>query len=649
MRRLEFGGKGNSLRVLIAHGFDVPATFCLLSHAYDCFLERNHLKSRIEEVLADLSLNDEHRSAAIAHEFHSASIPEEIEEVVCTQKTFESPGSLWAVRSSSNLEDMQTSSAAGIYESFLNIAGPNEILYAVKKTWASLWSARAIAYRRKIRLDGEAVGMAVLIQQMVNAVYSGVLFTTDPLGKSDNRLIVEYCEGLGDRLVSGAISPFVVAMDRYGDGVRHKLAPANSMIGDIDWLALRDIALLARNRLGAELDIEWAWDGHTFKLLQARPVTILASSPKPAHVSELWTRANIGEVLPGPVTPLTWRIFLATLINRPQTAFEPAGEKPMEEGLGLRLIYGRAYIRFDRFLDSFCYLPFVTPEVMHKVLGAPLHESVQSYRPPGGMAVLAARLIFWMSILGVYDRIGRLAKTLAPRPSPGSTSLEEIIGWSSTCFRIHLKATYYAVGAFAFLTRLMTGPDSTGRIDCMTAFNAEGGYQSADQGIKIAELADVVRKYPALGDFLLERRKAGSNLDDVPVDMPGGREFSELFHRFITRNGARAAGEFELATPRWREDHSFVIDAILSMVRSQDGPKPGIGLPVDEMKSKKTPIVRNIVFPGAVSQTGFSCLPESCTAQREPQISTHGRICGPEDADIGKGGAVCQGRFAEVR
>ncbi len=579
------GGKASGLQRLIAMGLEVPVTYCLSSKAYERFLERNNLREIIAEVCARAHLSDEQRSDAIDDAFCAAVIPDEINEAIRAQKIFKNQGNRWAVRSSSNLEDMRASSSAGIYESFLNVAGTEDILSAVRKTWASLWSARAIAYRRKSGLDDIAVGMAVIVQQMVDAVYSGALFTVDPMGKSDNRLIIEYCQGCGDQLVSGAITPFVVEVDREGSAVRHLRAPAFPAIGDPDWITLRDIAMRVRAQLGAEQDIEWAWDGHAFQLLQARPVTTPGNRLGETRLEDLWTRANIGEVLPGPVTPLTWRIFLATLTNRPQSAFEPTGQDSIEGGLGIRLINGRAYIRLDRFLDSFCYLPFVTPEVMQQVLGAPLHESIQRYQPPRGVAVTAARLVFWSSISGFYDRIGRLANGLAQRPSIDSSAMDTLIGWSSNCFSVHLKATYYAVGAFALLTRLLAGTDIAGLMDRMTAFGAEGGYQSADQGIKIAELASVVSRHPALREYLLEGQKAGTTIDNAMADIPGGAEFSGMFENFMRHNGARTAGEFELATPRWREDHSFVIDSILSMTRRKEEAPSRRDIPAGEMKS----------------------------------------------------------------
>ena len=581
-RSCDCGGKGNSLRRLITLGFDVPATYCLFNEAYECFLDRNNLRRTIAEVFADRHLSDELRACAIADAFDGSMIPAEVRVVVEAQKVFGEPDTLWAVRSSSNLEDMQTASSAGIYDSFLNLSGIDEIFSAVKKTWASLWSARAISYRKNNDLADEPAGMAVLIQRMVDAVCAGVLFTIDPLGSRGNRLIVEYCHGCGDQLVSGAITPFVVEMDRHGSIVRHTHPPDDPAMSDADWITLRDSALRAKTQLGADQDIEWAWDGSGFRFLQSRPITTPLKRIEPLNPEDFWTRANIGEVLPGPVTPLTWRIFLATLTGRPEMAFTPSEEGLNDSSLGIRLMHGCAYIRLDQFLDSFCYLPFVSPEVMHKVLGAPLHKSIQCYQPPKGMAVRVAQLFFWANVIGLFDRIKWMANTIADRPPIESSSIEALIGWSSNCFKVHLKATYYTVGAFAFLTRLLAGTGNAGMVNRLAALNVGSDYQTAGQGKRIAELADVVTRHPELYEFLRYRHAMAANLSAALADIPGGTEFLSMLDNFMRNNGARAAGEFELAIPRWREDPLFVIGSVLSMVQHNKEADPRKGIPAAE-------------------------------------------------------------------
>src|ERR671910_588635 len=121
-----------------------------------------------------------------------------------------------AVRSSATMEDLPGASFAGQRATSLNVRGEDELLGAVRRCWISLWSTRAIAYRERQGFDHEAVVMGVVVQAMVAADISGVLFTANPNTGARDELVVNASFGLGEAIVSGKVTPDTYVLDREG-------------------------------------------------------------------------------------------------------------------------------------------------------------------------------------------------------------------------------------------------------------------------------------------------------------------------------------------------------------------------------------------------------------------------------------------------
>jgi pyruvate,water dikinase len=119
-----------------------------------------------------------------------------------------------AVRSSATAEDLPEASFAGQQETFLNIRGEDALLDAVKKCWASLWTARAIAYRIKNNIDQNVVALAVVVQEMVNAEFAGILFTANPINGHPDEMVINAAWGLGEAIVGGLVSPDTIVVDK---------------------------------------------------------------------------------------------------------------------------------------------------------------------------------------------------------------------------------------------------------------------------------------------------------------------------------------------------------------------------------------------------------------------------------------------------
>src|SRR4051794_9975621 len=211
------GGKGASLARLARAGLPVPDGFHVTTAAYRSFLQAHGLQ---EGILAQLEHDDAQASAAIARLFAAHPLPPEAAAAIRTAYArLGGPGGSGppvAVRSSATTEDLPGLSAAGQQDTFLGIVGAENVLAAVRRCWASLWTGRAIAYRRRHGIGPDRTATAVVVQLMVPADAAGVLFTADPLTGARGQLVVNAVWGLGESLVSGQATADTVVLSPEG-------------------------------------------------------------------------------------------------------------------------------------------------------------------------------------------------------------------------------------------------------------------------------------------------------------------------------------------------------------------------------------------------------------------------------------------------
>ncbi|HEX2193285.1 MAG TPA: PEP/pyruvate-binding domain-containing protein [Acidimicrobiales bacterium] len=300
------GGKAAALDRLVRIGAPVPRAAALTVEAYHAFVEQgglgpwlSALTSRVEPSRL-LDAPDD-----VADPFLRAPLPPYVANAISQAYEHASGGGLVAVRSSAVAEDLASMSFAGQYRSFLAV-GPEGLERAVRLCWASLWSPGARVYRHAAGLGAADLAMGVVIQAMVDAEQSGVVFTLDPTGADPDLLRVEVVDGLGERLVSGEVTPEVFHVGRSDLRVLEKDAPPYVR-------RLAEQALGIEERLGAPQDIEWSRVAGRLHILQARPVT--AGFPSgddgfdtPPVPGATFTSAGVSEMLPGVLPPLLWTI-----------------------------------------------------------------------------------------------------------------------------------------------------------------------------------------------------------------------------------------------------------------------------------------------------------------------------------------------------
>lgn len=269
------GGKGASLGEL-QRIMPVPNGFCITVAAYKEVLRKYHdnflklLKERDIESMEEL----ETVANIIKTKIHKVKLPKELEMEI--RKSYKKINEKVAVRSSATTEDLDEASFAGQQDTFLNIKGEEAVLDAVKKCWASLFNPRAIYYRKKKNFKHEEAFLAVIVQKMVQADKAGVLFTMNPINKSKEEMILEACFGLGEKLVSGEITPDTFIIDKTAETIKEEFL--NFDTKTLSEKEIKEICTLGKKieqHYKKPMDIEWAIENGKIYILQARPITTL--------------------------------------------------------------------------------------------------------------------------------------------------------------------------------------------------------------------------------------------------------------------------------------------------------------------------------------------------------------------------------------
>jgi rifampicin phosphotransferase len=319
------GGKGASLATLMRAGLPVPPGFHLTTAAYRRFVAHHGLQDRIVAAAGAADAD------AIAALFAAHEVPDELAAPI--RAAYAALGEpAVAVRSSATAEDLPGASFAGQQDTFLDVRGADAVLDAVRRCWASLWTARAIEYRRREGIDPADVALAVVVQELVDADAAGVLFTADPVTGATDRMVVNATWGLGESLVGGQVTPDELVLDaatgavrerRTGDKavmtVRTADGPAERPVPDdrrsapvLDDARGAELAALGRRiagHYGRPMDVEWTLAEGTFAIVQARPITGLRDPWNDTRLGDyLWTNTNLGEAIPDVMTPCTWSL-----------------------------------------------------------------------------------------------------------------------------------------------------------------------------------------------------------------------------------------------------------------------------------------------------------------------------------------------------
>jgi len=316
---LTAGGKGASLCRLTRGKLPVPEGFIVGAGMFDFFLRSSGLRDKVLGKIDETDIDNYSdlmaKSQEIREMITSEPMPDEMSVLIGKYYLMLGGGACSgggggsgpgegadhpvAVRSSGTAEDLDDASFAGQMETFLYVRGVSDVVRYVRECWASLYTDRAIFYRRANSFSENDISIAVVVQHMVAADKAGVMFTVNPITKDRDICMIEGSWGLGEAVVSGVVTPDNYSVDKKGklidayisekeimivrktegSGVEEQEVPEDKreaqVLGENELKQLAALAVELENYFGAPQDVEWAIENGKLYLLQSRPITTL--------------------------------------------------------------------------------------------------------------------------------------------------------------------------------------------------------------------------------------------------------------------------------------------------------------------------------------------------------------------------------------
>lgn len=596
----DVGGKGVALGELSRiDGVRVPDGFCVTTEAFQRVVSAVPSFDAQLELLAKVDPDDRAAVRALSAEIRAviegAPVPDDVVAAIGESLARLGEQAACAVRSSATAEDLPTASFAGQQDSYLNVVGPAEVLAHVRRCWASLFTERAVVYRRRNGFDHRGVRMAVVVQRMVFPDAAGVLFTADPVTSDRRTAVVEAVWGLGEALVSGVVAGdvYTVRDERVVDvsvGDKARVVRASPAGGTeegpveaersvrralTDEQAVRLVGLGRRIEawFGRPQDIEWCLSGEEFHVVQSRPITTLFPVPV-ADDQDNHVYVSVGhqQMMTDAMKPLGLSFWQLTT-SRPMA--EAGGRLFVDVAPVLATAAGRANLigtlgKSDPLIRDALQTVVDRGDFIRAV---PEEESgvAPAAAPPAPIETdpeLVAELV----------RDGRESVAVLRR------RIEELSG---------PELFEFILADIAELRRLLFGPRSFQAImagmeaawwlnDHLEEWLGERNVAdvltqsvphnvTSEMGLALLNVADVIRPHAEVVAFLqrvaAEDREGDGFLEELG-ELPGGREAAEAVRGFLERYGMRCPGEIDITRTRWSERPAMLVPVMLGNVRN---------------------------------------------------------------------------------
>ncbi len=628
-RLARFGGKAVTLADLESEGLPVPAGWVIDAKTFtkvvDDMLPKGHDIASLVKVAGTRTGMD--RAARARDRILNDPLPEDLSEALDELWTAVKDRCPWglSVRSSATCEDAKGASLAGLATSVIGVRGVSALEEAVRQVWASLYLPRTLLYLHKWGV--REVAMPVLLMPVVAAKAAGVLFTAPPAGLDSDRWraeerLVHATFGLGAPVVDGASTIDTFRVSREGalvdevvaekttrlvvgeNGLQAELIPAGEgslpslskdAIAQLVAIAKQLTALGHTDALDVEFAVEEVAGKERVVVLQARPVTG-GIFPEGGEESTVWSRANVGEALPGAATPLTWSIARRFSDAGFRAAFSALGCHVPRGAVLVSNVYGRFYLNLTQFMEIASQVPGLSPRALLEQSGGAPDGIISELEKQGatgskrGFLVRApfklpglllkglrlerdveaseleaerARKMLTEIDLGILPD-DALAQTLGSACELMLTAGELMLTCASASLAAHLALT-------TWLKRTTKRRDARGSevaIDvrqeaARLAQSLTGGIaelESANPGLGLLRIANIARRDEAALEVL--RQPGEARVEDLPP----GRTRAALLE-FLETYGDRGVREAELMTPRWREDPGAVISMLKAALR----------------------------------------------------------------------------------
>lgn len=591
------GGKGAQLGALARiEGVDVPDGFCVTTDAFRRIMAQAPSVDGLLDELSRVDPDDREAirtlSARVRRTVEETPVPADLTAAITGALARFGERSAYAVRSSATAEDLPTASFAGQQDTYLNVTGPAEVLRHIGRCWASLFTERAVTYRRRQGIDDRAVHMAVVVQRMVVPEASGILFTADPVSGDRRVATVDAGFGLGEALVSGLVNPDVFkvrddeivartiaakqrAVVALADGGTREVAvepgrQERPSLTDAQALRLVRLGRRIEARFGRPQDIEWCLAGDAFRIVQSRPITTLFPVPETTD-GERHIYVSVGhqQMMTDAMKPLGLSLWRMTAMVE---MHEAGGRLFVDVAPRLASPAGRAAL-----LDVMGRGDPLVRDALETVLG---HEDAAPALPDAGPE---APQDGGLSTPAEADPA--IVAELIERSSASVAALEreiraksgtELFDYLLEAFEEHKRV----LGDPLNIRAIMAGMEATwwlndrlwewlgekNAADTLT-LSAPDNITS-EMGLDLLDVADVIRPHAEVVAFLRTVRVEDEGFLDDLVKLPGGTEAREAFEGYLDRYGMRCVGEIDITRPRWSEYPTTLVPVILDNVRN---------------------------------------------------------------------------------
>ncbi|MEY9094938.1 phosphoenolpyruvate synthase [Paenibacillus sp. RC84] len=590
------GGKGLNLGKLSKmEGIQVPEGFCVTTAGYQKAIEPNETYHALLNRLTGLKVEDRIQIGEISKKIRQiimeVEIPSDVVKAVTHYLSRFGDEHPYAVRSSATAEDLPHASFAGQQDTYLNIIGVDAILRHISKCWASLFTDRAVIYRMQNGFDHSQVYLSVVVQRMVFPQASGILFTADPITSNRKLLSIDAGFGLGEALVSGLVSADVYKVQeeeivdkriatkklaiygrKEGGTETRQIDPNQQKTQTLTEQQILELARIGRQieaYFGQPQDIEWCLAHDTFYVVQSRPITTLYPIPE-ANDQENHVYVSVGHqqmmtdpikplglsfyllITPAPMRKAGGRLFvdvaprLATPVGR-ETLLNALGSDPLIKG-ALMTIIERDFIK-----------------LLPNDQTAPIPGRSNTDRPAQ----------FENDPTIVSDLIKRSQTSIEELKQNIQTKsrsdlfdfiLEDIQQLKKILFDPQSSAVFMAaINATSWINENMN--EWLGEKNAAdTLSQSVPGNITSEMGLALLHVADVIRPYPEVIDYL-QHAKEDNFLDEL-VKFDGGKETQDAIYDYLSKYGMRCTGEIDITRTRWSEKPLTLVPLILGNIKN---------------------------------------------------------------------------------
>lgn len=604
------GGKGANLGELSRiDGISVPEGFCVTTAAYQSIIEQTPALHALLEQLASVTVEDKEKirelSGQIRSTIEEAAIAQEIEEAVTSHLISLGENHAYAVRSSATAEDLPTASFAGQQDTYLNIRGKAAILQHISKCWASLFTERAVIYRVQNGFDHNKVQLSVVIQKMIFPEAAGILFTADPITSNRKVVSIDASFGLGEALVSGLVDADIYKV-QAGEIVSKKISTKKLAISALhgggteeqqvepdqqNKQTLTDEQILQLEKTGRRIeayfgrpqDIEWCLSESQWYIVQSRPITTLYPVPQVNDgKNHVYMSLGHQQMMTDAIRPLG-RSFFPMWLNKLGMSPVEAGERLymdvshdlasptarkifVQSGLGsVDMLIQNALstvLKRKEYLKSLprgkTTLGLNGGSVGQMVVG--LLQAIKIYRENDADLIQSMIAKNDALALDVARRIDRTS---------GDGLFAFIVQDMDESFKTIVMGNYGVgiVGYYAsnWLSKHMK--KWLGEENITDALSqALSNNVTTEMGLELLDVADVVRPYPAVLDYL--QHADDETFFEELEKLDGGKVVGASIQQYLRKYGVRCPGEIDISRTRWAEKPTLLLPMLLNNIKN---------------------------------------------------------------------------------